>query len=78
MQCGDGSRLLSVVRDIHKHAESHNQRAREELMSKEGNARTRINQVALEVQFGAFSDHFVVSVPDWFGGRILNKASQCD
>jgi hypothetical protein len=27
-------------------------------------------------QFGAFSDHFVFSVPDWFGGRILTKASQ--
>jgi hypothetical protein len=76
IQCGDGSRFLSVVRGIHKHAESHNQSAREELISKEGEGRIRVNPMALEVQFGAFSDHFVFSVPDWFGGRILTKASQ--
>jgi hypothetical protein len=76
IRCGDGSKLLSVVRDIHKHAESHNQRAPEELISKEAKGRLSINPMALEVQFGAFSDHFVFSVPDWFEGRILTKASQ--
>lgn len=84
IECDDGSRLFSVIQSIHKHAESNNERARQELILKQGQIiKTnlgpvrlgRINPMAMEVQFGAFSDHFVFSVPDWFGGRILTKAS---
>lgn len=32
--------------------------------------------MALEVQFGAFSDHFVFSMPASFGGRIFSAASK--
>lgn len=82
---GDGSKPLAAVQDIHGRAEDLNERAREELRAQEGKIIQTdlgpmrvgsINRMALEVQFGAFSDHFVFSLPASFGSRILGIASK--
>jgi hypothetical protein len=81
---GDSSKLLAAVEGIHKRAETYNERARETLIAQEGKIiqtelgprRPKINRMALEVQYGAFSDHFVFSLPASFGSRILDIASE--
>jgi hypothetical protein len=81
----DGVNLLSAVQDIHRRAEDHNEQARKKLIAQEGTIIQtdlgpmrveRVNRMALEVQFGAFSDHFVFSLPASFGSRILSIASK--
>ena len=81
---GDAARLLAAVQEIHGEAEFNNERARQELLALDGTTiqtdigprRAEINRMALEVQFGAFSDHYVFSLPASFGGRILNMGSK--
>lgn len=81
----DGVRLLAAIQDIHRRAEDHNEKNRKELIAQEGTIVQTdlgpmhvesINRMALEVQFGAFSDHFVFSLPASFGNRILQIASK--
>jgi hypothetical protein len=72
------------VHEIHREAEVNNERARQELLALDGTIiqtdigprRAEINRMTLEVQFGAFSDHFVFSLPASFSGRILNMGSK--
>jgi hypothetical protein len=81
---GDSSNLLAGVESIHKRAETYNEREREALRAQDGKIiqtdlgprRAIVNSMALEVQYGAFSDHFVFSLPASFGSRILSIASQ--
>ncbi len=81
---GSASMFSTAVDGIHRYAEDHNERSREELMALDGKIvqtdggpeRVEVFRGALEVQFGAFSDHFVFSLPDAFAGRILNAASK--
>lgn len=61
--------VLKALDAIHRHAEIHNQRFREETQS---DPRMVPNPMFLEVQFGAFSDHFVWSKPVSFGARIFS------
>jgi hypothetical protein len=80
----DGEALLSVVEELHLPADAHNARRRAELQGSEGKIIETsagsmkiewVNPMFLEVQFGAFSDNFVFSVPASFGRRILTAAS---
>jgi hypothetical protein len=79
----DGSKLLSAVGDIHENARNYNERAREEMIAADGKVIQtdlgpmlfKIIRTALEVQFGAFSDHFVFSLPAAFGSRVFGIAS---
>jgi len=81
---GDSSKLLASVEIIHQRVESHNEFKRELLRAQHGKLietpmgprRAIVNPMALEVQYGAFSDHFVFSLPASFGSRILSIASQ--
>jgi hypothetical protein len=84
IKAGESSKLLAAVEKIHQRAEAHNERERETLLAQDGKTiqtelgprRAIVNHSALEVQYGAFSDHFVFSLPASFGSRILNIASQ--
>jgi len=82
---GDASRCLRAVEQIHQHAEAYNERARRELEAMEGQVvqtevgpilLETINRMRLTIQFGAFSDHFVFSLPASFGSDILDIASK--
>ncbi len=79
----DAERLLAAVRELHEPAKVHNEAARAELREG-GTVQTqagpmkigRVNPLFKQVQFGAFSDNFVFSVPASFGGRILGVAAR--
>lgn len=64
--------LRKAVEKIHERALVNNQAYREELIRQSGD---RVNPLFLQVQFGAFSDHFVLSLPEGFGWRIASSAS---
>lgn len=66
--------MLSALAIIHRQGEVFSERARQEAISAKGAV---INPLYLEVQFGAFSDHFVFSKPADFGGRIFSVAKIC-
>jgi hypothetical protein len=66
--------LITAAELIHRQAETHNERFRRELLERDGKD-IKVFPMALQVQFGAFSDHFVFSMPETFGGRILTIAS---
>jgi hypothetical protein len=77
--------LLPAVERIHRQAEVNNERFRQELLERDGKrvefapglvGTAEISPMFLQVQFGAFSDHFVYSLPESFGGRILTVASK--
>lgn len=82
---GDSSTLMAAVENIHQRAEQHNEQSREDLRAQEGKIvetdlgplrMGKINPMAMEVQFGAFSDHFVFSLPESFGSRIYSIAAK--
>ncbi len=56
--------LLKAVEKIHERATVNNQAFRNELFKRSGE---RANPMFLQVQFGAVSDHFVLSLPESFG-----------
>jgi len=83
MVTGDQSKLLSAVNLIHERTKELNEAERERWRTMEGKVIQtdmgpmqvgEINPMALEVQFGAFSDHFLYSVPASFGDRIYSTA----
>lgn len=63
------ARIFDALSRIHRHAEDHNEAVREKLK-----ATPRHNPLFLQVQFGAFSDHFVWSKPADFGARVFDCA----
>jgi hypothetical protein len=81
---GDPSRLLTAVECIHSRAEEYNEQERQKLLAQDGEIvqtemgqdRAQINRGWLQIQYGAFSDHFVFSLPESFGSRILSTASK--
>jgi hypothetical protein len=82
---GDASRLLAALDRIHSRAEDYNERERQKLLALDGKSvqtqigqvgPVQINRAALEIQYGAFSDHFVFSLPESFGSRIFSVASK--
>lgn len=63
---------------IHIYAEEHNEGHRQDLrvgVAKSG-GKLQLLPMFFEVQFGAFSDHFVYSMPVGFGPRIATTASK--
>ncbi len=72
---GEDPLLLKAVQRVHIHAETHNERYRQELLSRGGKGE-RIFKMPLQVHFAAFSDHFVYSMPEAFGPRIITVASK--
>ncbi len=73
--------LLDVIERVHQDTEVHNEQFRQELIQRAGErvelepgkfgTRGSPNPIFLGVQCGAFSDHFTLSMPSDFGGRIL-------
>jgi hypothetical protein len=76
IRSGDGKKALNAVKHIQRRTDEINERVREELKEQGNKMHVRTNQMFLEVQFGAFSDHFVWSLPEAFSYRILNIASR--
>ena len=83
IKTGNHAKLLSAVEIIHGRAKELNESERERWRTMEGTVVQtdmgpmqvgKVNPMALEVQFGAFSDHFLYSVPASFGGRIYSTA----
>jgi len=80
---GDGSKALGAVQHIQRRVTEINQGIREELKAQDGKMietelglrRVDFNQMFLAVQFGAFSDHFVLSLPAAYSFRILSIAA---
>lgn len=80
---GDGAKALAAVQHIQRRATGLNTQVREDLKSQDGKAiqtdlglkGVRVNQMYLEVKFGAFSDHFVWSLPAAYSSRILSVAA---
>jgi hypothetical protein len=68
--------LLAAIEEIQAYTQEHSQAAREAVLQAEKEGRGKVNPMYLEVQFGAFSDHFVFSMPASFGSRILSTASK--
>lgn len=73
---GVSSRLVEVLNRIHAQAEAYNEGVREYYLERSRAGTVRVNPIFLGVQFGAFSDHFVFSMPEDFGGRILTAATE--
>jgi hypothetical protein len=80
---GNGEKALAAVMHIQRRADEINQRVRDGLKESQGKVIqtdlgpmhvSSINPMFLEVQFGAFSDHFVWSLPAAFSYRILSIA----
>lgn len=71
----ESTRLLEAVEIIHAAAEFAGQHHKEYLLKTY--PKENINPMLLEVQFGAFSDNFVVSKPVTFGARIFSVAEIC-
>ncbi len=80
-----GAELLAVLEQIHVYGAEHNERFRQELLARDGRieewipgrpARVQVNPLALQVQFAAFSDHFVWSMPQSYGPAFLTQASK--
>jgi hypothetical protein len=82
---GDTSKLAAAVEFIHSRAKDYNEQERQRLLTLDGEiiqtqigrvGPVQINRAALEIQYGAFSDHFVFSIPESFGSRIFSIASK--
>jgi hypothetical protein len=71
---GATATMFEALSRIHSYGEVHNEQVRQHYIAKSKSTRFRVNPIFLGVQFGAFSDHFVFSVPLEFGGRILDMA----
>ena len=74
-ELGDDPRLLQAIERIHVYAEAHNERHRQDVRDRAAATGDKLFPMFFEVQFGAFSDHFVYSVPVKFGPRIVSIAS---
>lgn len=61
---------------IHRHCEVYSEHARKALLAPAA-SHPKPNPFFMEVQFGAFSDHFVFSKPTAFGGRIFSVGKIC-
>jgi len=73
---GEDPRLLKAVELIHAHAAARNERVRQDYIARAEEEGIELSPMYLEVQFGAFSDHFVYSLPVEFGLRIVTTASK--
>lgn len=74
---GQPEALLAAIQEIQVYAQQYSERARADLRREEKESQAiKINPMHLEVQFGAFSDHFVFSMPESYGSRILTTASK--
>ncbi|WP_407950189.1 hypothetical protein [Parvibaculum sp.] len=73
--CGDGARALRAIQEIHQSSRFLMENDKNELIQGEKDGKFKVNPMALDVQFGAFSDHFLISMPADFHGRILDAAS---
>lgn len=82
---GDTSKLAAAVEFIHSRAKDYNEQERQRLLALDGKiiqtqigqvGPVQINRAALEIQYGAFSDHFVFSIPESFGSHIFSIASK--
>jgi hypothetical protein len=76
IRVGGGQALLEVLSRVHADTEVHNERFREELRTREKSGIVVANPIFLGVQCGAFSDHFSLSMPENFGGRILTAGTK--
>jgi hypothetical protein len=68
---GGGHVLLDVLSRVHADTGVYNEQFREELQRRAKTGKILVNPIFLGVQCGAFSDHFSLSMPADFGGRIL-------
>jgi hypothetical protein len=75
---GEDPRLLDAVKLIHLHAEGYGERHKQDIRDRAAKSKGKIQLLPafFEVQFGAFSDHFVYSLPVGFGPRIVTTASK--
>lgn len=73
---GKEDNLLAAVELIHREVLTRNEYFRDELRNEERQGKIRLSPMAMQVQFAAFSDHFVFSIPESFGGRILTISSK--
>lgn len=82
---GASSRLLEILKRIHVIAEEHNERVRQEYIARDDQhedwgegirGTVSVNPLYLQYRFGAFSDHFVFSMPDSYGPWFLQSASK--
>jgi hypothetical protein len=75
---GEDRRLLEAVERIHIHAERYNERHKQDIRDRvaKSEGKLQLFPAFFEVQFGAFSDHFVYSMPVGFGPRIVTTASK--
>lgn len=73
-------KLRKALKVIHREAETYSEAFRKGITAQDATITTElgtmpiqaVNPMFLQVQFGAFSDHFVFSMPASFGSRILN------
>jgi hypothetical protein len=82
---GVDPRLLEIVERIHRVAEGSNENVRQHYIARDGKyeewapgiaGKVKVNPLFLQHQFGAFSDHFVFSMPATYGAWFLNSASK--
>ncbi len=82
---GVDAKLLEIVERIHVVAEGSNENVRQQYLARDGKfeewipgvaGSVKINPLFLQHQFGAFSDHFVFSMPATYGPWFLNSASK--
>lgn len=82
---GVSARLLQILERIHVIAEEHNARTRQEHVARDGQyedwgdgirGKVSVNPLYLQYQFGAFSDHFVFSMPHTYGLWFIQSASK--
>ena len=77
-ESGENPRLLEAVDRIHLHAEGYSERHKQDIRDEAARSKGKLQlfPAFFEVQFGAFSDHFVYSMPVGFGRRIVTTASK--
>ena len=82
---GVDEKLLEIVELIHLVAEGSNEHVRQHYLARDGkyeewapgiSGKVQVNPLFLQHQFGAFSDHFVFSMPATYGLWFLNTASK--
>jgi hypothetical protein len=82
---GIDSELLEIVQRIHLVAEGTNENVRQQYLARDGKHEEwmpgvagtfSVNPLFLQNQFGAFSDHFVFSMPASYGPWFIGSASK--
>jgi hypothetical protein len=69
---GQPDALISVIQELHLPRKTYGQAQKDHLQSLDG---VKVNPLLLEVQFAAFSDNFIFSIPSCRGARITDKVS---